>query len=197
MEAIESEVVLATPFSEPVITAVELLAPIAACAVKVAEALPAGIVTDAGTVSTGLLSEIATVIAPAAKPDKATVQAEDAPAPMELGLQINELSVGVLPTIVIAAAAEALIGSAAPPVDADASSPSEIGREESADDRDGTTVTVATAPLPTTLLFIPQTAQRIRPVATLHETDLPAAVAAGPAETVTDEKSADWKTRAN
>jgi hypothetical protein len=160
--------------------------------VNTAETLPEAIVTETGTASAGLLSEIATTVFAFAALERETVQIEDAPGPIEPGLQATELSVGAALTMVwIKPLTAFMTGNRVPPVAADVTPVIEIGREESNDDRDGTAVTTATMPLPIVVLFIPHAIQRTRPASERQEIFLFAAVAAAPGATVTEVKSAD------
>jgi hypothetical protein len=87
--------VLATPFNVAVNTAVWELLAVPAAAAKEPEALPAGTITEAGTVTIVLLLDSATAVPPAgAALVSTTLHALDAPLPMLVGVQLSALSAG-------------------------------------------------------------------------------------------------------
>jgi len=91
----EIDAVLELPFKVAVRTAVRLLGMVPAVAVKFVEVVPAATVTDAGTGSSPVLLERATIAPPAdAGWFSVTVQVDDAPALSDVGLQESPVSVG-------------------------------------------------------------------------------------------------------
>lgn len=73
-----------------------------ALAVKFAELCPLLMVTVAGTVRTALLSDSATLVLLAAALDRDTVQVDDAPALIDAGEQLNEVSLVAVASVKVA-----------------------------------------------------------------------------------------------
>ena len=103
------EAVCDTPFREAVTTAVCAFDTVPAVAVKLADALPAPTVTDAGTLSASVLLESATAVPPeAAALESVTVQVALVPEARVTGEQVSELSDPGSATVMLAVCAPPL-----------------------------------------------------------------------------------------
>jgi hypothetical protein len=180
-----TEKVLETPFRLAVSVAVAPLVTAVAVAVKVALAAPAATVTDAGTVTFALLLESATAKPPAgAGAVSATEQLVVAGGVSEAELHVSPLSA------LVAAACEIETELPLPMTNAEVpvveTPMGELSRmDEKVLSVVGETVNVAVAitPLAIVLAFMPVSRQVYEPPVPAHESDLPAAVASGPAAT--------------
>lgn len=186
-----TDAVLEDPFAVAVTVTAVLAVTEEAVAEKEAEVEPAATVTEAGTVSAELLSEIATVRPPVgAAPERVTVHEDAPPEETEVGAQVSRLGGGVgsgedteiVPILT-------LRGIKLP--DEDAARPviwSE-GADEAAEET--VNVAVATTELLNVFVFMPESRHVTEPLALLQFKDLPEAIALELADTPTKVKSAE------
>jgi hypothetical protein len=179
------EAVAEVPLSDAVIVAAWLVLTEPAAALNAAVELPAPTVTEAGTVKMVLLSESETLEPPVgAACVKVTVQADVELATTLLGEHCTAETAGVADWIAIV-----------PPVPETAIAVPSAATPTRPLTDSGTleplvaasvTATVATLPLPITLLFMPLARHVVDPVPPLQRTVFPAAVKAAPAVTLTE-----------
>lgn len=155
----------------------------AAVAVNDPVVAPAATVTEAGTDSWELLLvSVSTEPPEGAAADNVAVQVLDPPAASEAGEQANELTPGTVTT-----APDAEVDTAAAD-ELTAIAPVKLTVVVVAEDAN-VPVTYASVPEARELSFKPVSRQVAEPLESVHRTDLAAAVAAGPALTVTPEIS--------
>lgn len=183
----ESVAVRVTPPAAAVMVADWLVATVETVAVKFAVVAPAGTVTEDGTVTLELLSDVVTAKPPVgAAPLKVTVQAELPGLFTVEGEQLN-------PDSVTAGAGGAIEMEAPVPVRVSGVPAAVVavnalnvtGMVEVAAAGEIVKVTVASCPLGITVALIPNTRQVVDPTASAHEMLLPLPVADEPALTAT------------
>ena len=135
------------PFKAAVTVAVWLVVKTPAVAMKEAELAPADTFTDAGTVSSGLLSESVTVAPEEAGWLKLTVQEVKAPEATVAGLQLSDVKVGSPPIVIVPPVA--VVGIAL----AEAEAPSALVTPMVVPDEVGDNVTVSNATTPFWIRF--------------------------------------------
>ena len=148
----------------------------------------AGIVNDAGTAAFALLDLKLTAIPPEGAVElRVTVQLDAAGGSTDTGLQEIPVRLGPCRMVTVPPAVEVEM---AVPSGA-AATPLRSWMEEDTFDVDpeSVRVTAATTPFAIAVEFNPHTTHVELPTALLHESDLPAAVATGPAATLMKEKS--------
>jgi hypothetical protein len=186
-----TDAVLEDPLAVAVTVTAVLAVTEAAVAEKEAEVEPAATVTEAGTVSAELLSEIATVRPPVgAALERVTVHDDAPPEVTEVGAQVSRLGVGVgkgddtaiVPILT-------LRGIKLP--DADAAKP--VICREGADEavEETMNVAVATTESPSVFVFMPESRHVAEPLALLQVKVLPALVEVELAVTPTKVTSAE------
>jgi hypothetical protein len=154
-------------------------------AVNVAETAPAGMVTDAGTVTAELLTERDTAAPPAgAARLSPTVQPELLPPVTEAGLQLSVDSIGWAMAVTVIVPP---VGVKTEPVPS-AIAPIGLTRLMGMVAADGVRTNAREAITPSAMAFwfMPLARQMDEPADEAHETDLPPAIADGPAVAVTD-----------
>ena len=170
------------PFRVAVMVALWFVVRTPAVAMKVAELAPAGTVTDAGIVSGALLSDSVMVAPEEAASFKLTVQVVEAPEATVPGLQLKDVKLSG--TTVVIVPPVAVMGSAL----ADWVAPNALAMAIDVAVVLGEIVAVTTATTPFWMMFAlspftfsPVKKQVYVPGLPVHDSDLPAAVAAVPA----------------
>jgi hypothetical protein len=183
--ATTKDVVRDTPPYPAVITADWLAAADLVKAVNVAETAPAGMVTDAGTVTAELLTERDTTAPPAgAVRLSPTVQVELEPPVTEAGLQFSVDRVGCAMAVTVIVPPAGVTARPVPSPIAPIVLDRLMGMVDAAGVR--TNAREAITPLAIAFWFIPLTRQVYKPADKAHATDLPPATAAGPAAAATE-----------
>jgi len=178
------------PFKLVASTAVLFALTVDAFAVKPAEFAPDGIRMDDGIVTLEPEARpVVTVSPPAgAEADSMTVHAEEPGVVTVAGEQVSPVSVygdAMFTRPPVAATLTGVPLSVTPVLLS-----TWIGKDVPAAAGDAVRVAVATTPLPSVMLFRPNSMQVYDPEPPLQETDFPAATAAGPATTMTELKVA-------
>jgi len=179
------------PFRLAVSCTVIAAVTVAAVITKLTLLLPAGTVTDPGTVRFGLLLLSETVRPPpGAAAVRLTVQVPAPAAASDAGLQLSWLSAGC-PCVGMSVTPTPLpmMGIPVPPAAAATVFVSWMAEEELLVTGEIWNVATATTPFAIRLAFVPTSRQVAEPDCAAQEIDLPAAAAAGPATTCTDTKS--------
>lgn len=183
------------PFNDAVSVALTRVVVGAAEAVKLALVWPAATVALVGTVTIALLLDSATAVPPlGAVPLMVTVQLAVPGAVTVPGVQLNEVTVIGDEVGSVIVPAEVVVEIECPPASEVDAPESESGMEPVAVDAI-CMLTSARSPLETMVVFRPNTIQVSDADVLEHETDLPAAEAAAPADAFTDVTLAAGKPR--
>jgi hypothetical protein len=185
---------LVTPASVAVIVPVELVVNEPVVAVKLTLAWPDGTVTVAGTLSRVVLEVRATAVGDGAFPDSVTEQAvllEALTVEGEHVRLVRDTAGGGADTVTVPLAVA--IAGVSSPVGRAPVTPVTVRVRAPVTDADGVTETTAMTPLPSVVVFSPQTMQSRRPALERHCKDLLWLVIAAPAKTAALEKSAEGK----
>jgi hypothetical protein len=160
-----------------------------AVAVKVADVLPAGTVTDEGTLRAAVEDEAVTAAPPdGAAPDSVTVHIEVAGAINAVGVQPSAVTLTGVPVVGKAMVAPEVVVGIPAPADVALTPLFIVNGTAVADVVDAIRTTMfAMTPFTIALVLIPVTTQIVDPaVVVLHSTVFPAADAAGPVVTLMD-----------
>lgn len=190
------EAVRDTPFSVAVTVAVAAAVKMPVVAENATEDCPLATVADAGTVSAAALSEIVIAVLAVATAESVAVQVAVAEEPSEVGEQTSELNVGAADSIVTVPPVD-VMGNVSALLLAALTLDAWMFRVTVVELARTVTLTLASTPLAIVLLSKPQTTQFAWEVEILQESDFPTAVAAAPADTLTEPSSAALYIRVN